>query len=241
MVLQYANLGVAIAGIGVSAIGFTIMNKRLKSIEGQISGLAEKLDQQFQVLYERDLRKHYSQIYVLLEKADVAHLLANSSDEWRNVSSQLADEGGFLSGEIADLLSKDSFDAELFSSLIQSLALCNSARIECLLLAEEMPAAYKVADNIGRNYRALFDNISPFRLAKKIMQSTFPKHDNHHMFHKKQIEINALVHGVRDITDAALTKPSLIESLIDKGISGHDFIETIRNEKDHPILLLRHN
>jgi hypothetical protein len=199
--------------------------------------LSEKLDHHFQVLYERELRKHYSQIYVLLEKAELAHLLTNSSDEWRKVSSELADESGFLSGEIADLLTKDNFDAELFSSLVQSLALCNSARIECLLLAEEMPAAYQVAGTIGQNYMALFDNISPFRLANK----TATKQDNPDIFHKKRLAINTLVQGIRDITDAALTKPFLIQSLIDQGIGGHGFIETVRNEKEHPILLLRHS
>jgi hypothetical protein len=135
--LQYINLGVSIAGIGVSAIGFAMMNKRLKSIESQMCNLDEKLDQHFQALFERELRRHYSQVYVLIEKADLAHSLTNSSAEWRSVASQLADESGYFLGEIGHLLKQVVFDIDLFTSLVRSLALCNAARIECLFVMVE--------------------------------------------------------------------------------------------------------
>ncbi len=234
-VLQYVNLGISIAGIGVSVIGFAMMNKRLNNIEGHISDLSEKLGQNFQVLIERDLRKHYSQISVLFEKASIAHKLTNSSDEWRNVASQLADEIGFFRGEIDHLLKQDKFDVDLFTPLARSLTLCNSARIECLLLANELPAAHEVAKIIGQNYSILFDNMIPFQLASKDVL------DNEHSQSKlrqNQFEINPLIQGIRDVTDAALTNPFLIETLIEKGIGGYDFISALRQEKKHPILLL---
>jgi hypothetical protein len=200
--------------------------------------LNENLDQHFQASIERELRQHYSHMYVLIEKADLASLLTNSSAEWRSVSSQLADESGFFLGEIAHLLKQDTFDKDLFTSLIRSLALCNAARIECLLLASELQAAHQAASVIGKNYRTLFDDMSPIQLAKK----GFPGSSEHgySSLRRNQLEIKDLVQGVRDVTDAAITKPFLIETLIEKGISGYDFISALKKEKEHPLLLLRH-
>ena len=55
---------------------------------------------------------------------------------------------------------------------------------------------------------------------------------------QNQHEMNPLVQAIRDVTDAALTKPFLIETLIEKGIGGRDFISALRDEKEHPLLLL---
>jgi len=240
--LQYINLGVSIAGIGVSVIGFAMMNKRLNSIEGQITYLTEKMDQHFKDLFDRELRKHFSLVYVLIEKADLANTLSNSSVEWRRVASQLADESGFFRGEIDHLLKQVIFDADLFTLLVRSLALCNAAYIECLLLASELPAAHKAASVIGQNYISLFDSMTPTQLASNV--STANKsgsdEDSYSGLRRNQLEMTDLVHGVRDVTDAALTRPFLIEALIEKGISGHDFISALRGEKEHPILLLKH-
>lgn len=239
-VLQYVNLGVSIAGIGVSVIGFAMINKRLKSIEGHIFNLDQKLDQHFQDWLERDLRKHCSQIYVLFEKADVAHALTNSTDKWLSVESQLADESSFFRSEIAYLLGQDKFNADLFTPLVRSLALCNAARIECLLLANELSAAHKVASVVGQNYSALFDDMIPFQFASKVTLYHGERNDDGYsvVLRQNQHEMNSLVQAIRDVTDAALTKPFLIETLIEKGIGGRDFILALRDEKEHPLLLL---
>jgi hypothetical protein len=229
--LQYANLGVSIAGIGVSAIGFAMMNKRLNNIESHITNLTKKLDWHFQELRSAELRKHYSQIYVLLEKANVAHKLTNSLNEWRNIASQLADESGFFRGEINYLLEKSKVDTDLFTSFIHSLALCNNARIECLLLANELAAAQEVAINIGNSYRLLFDNITPFQLVNS--------NNNQIELCQDLFAIKSLVQGIRDITDVALTKPFIIETLIEQGIDGHNFVTMLKEEKERPLLLLR--
>lgn len=154
--LQFANLGISVAGIGVSAIGFAMINKRLKGIEDQISDLDKKIDRHFQGLFDFQMRQHYSRVSALFEKAELAYTLTNSSDEWRGIASQLADESGFFRGEIVYLLEQNTFDADLFTALVRSIALCNAGRIACLLSANELPAAYNVANIIGQNYKEIF-------------------------------------------------------------------------------------
>jgi len=103
--LQYANLGVAVAGIGISLVGFTLLNKKLKKIESQVSMLKDELSIQFRELYERELRGHFSHMEVLFQRAELAHTLTNSSKEWLDVSSLLASESGYLKGEVLPLTS----------------------------------------------------------------------------------------------------------------------------------------
>jgi hypothetical protein len=240
--LQYANLGVSAVGLGVSAVGFVVINQKLNKIESQISGLSDRMDGHFQNLIERQFRSHYSKIATLFEKAEVAGRLSNPANEYLSIASQLADESGYFYGEVTEYFKADVFEAEFFFPLIRSVELCNAGRVECLLLAEEMNAAHKAAENIGERYMTLFDNIVPFELAEKI---TYTKddvdHDARHSFLKELNDVNNLIGAIRDMTDVAITKPHLIKCLIDKGISGTEYLSAIRTEKEHPILLLKSN
>ncbi len=240
-ILQYANLGVAIAGIGVSVAGFAMITSRLKGIEGQITHLAESMRQSFQDLFDRELRSHFSHVYVLFEKAETAGALSNPTNELVSVASQLTDESGFFRNEIIHLLEQKQFDADLFTSLVRSLALCNAGRVECLLLANELTAAHCAADMIGRHYRDLFDDLVPTYLAtKQIARPNEQNKTSYSRLREEQPKMKYLVQGLRDVTEAALTKPLLIESLMEQKINGRDYIMSLRNEKQHPLLLLEH-
>lgn len=239
--LQYLNLGVAITGIGVSVVGFAIMNSKLKNIENSLTQLSSKLDSHFQNLLERDLRKHYSHVYTLLEKSELAYKFTNPASEWLNIASQLADESGFFRGEVAHLLAGNSFNIDLFTSLLKSLSICNASRIECLMLANELHAAQDLSINIGKNYSVLFDDMNPTKLTNitTLDNNASHKTKDNSALRNHQLQMKELVQGVRDITDAALTKPMLIENIIEQGISGHEFISMLKNEKEYPLLLVR--
>lgn len=115
----------------------------------------------------------------------------------------------------------------------------NAARVEVLLAADEIDAAHKTSKVIAKTYQNLFDPLTPYDLTAKrhhILPSdnpsfqVFMKQDRHNM--------GNLVSCLRDVTDAAMTKPLLIETLDKKGIRGSDYITALRQEKEHPILLL---
>jgi hypothetical protein len=238
-VLQYANLGVAISGIGVSAIGFAMINRRLETFEKQLAALGNKIEKQFSELSWSRLRRHYSQVYTLFEMADQAQYLKNPHAELLSVASALARESGYFRGEVAYLLQQQSFDTKLFGSLARSLALCNAGRVECLMLADELSAASKVALDTGNQYRALFDSLIPTKLALGLLpEEERWEHSSTNKMRQNIAEMNQLVLGVRDATDAALTKPHLIETLIEKEIDGSEYIRWLREEKEHPILLV---
>ncbi len=233
--LQFANLAVSIAGIGVSVAGFTVIYKKIKGIETSLSELALQMDKGFQELYDRELRGHYSQVSALFEKAELAHSLSDPKGEWLNIASQLTDQGSYFQGEIKNLLEKNIFDEELFISLFETMTLCDTGRIECLLLADEMYSAYKSAELIGSKYRKSFDSLSPNWLVNK----KAPNKNKSNSRRDDQLKMTSLVSGLREITDMYLTKPMLIEHLIERNISGRNYLNTVRNDKNNFMLLLK--
>mgnify|MGYP006413615067 CR=1 FL=1 len=221
--LQYASLGASIAGIGVSAIGFILMNKKLNKIQKQMSRFEQRVEQQFQELKERDFRTHYSQIQGLYEEAEHASFLKKPESEWKRISSDLSKESAFFRGELVHILDRDIFDIQLFSTLIISFGICNAGRVECLLLARETQAALKTSETIAQHY-TMFDSMNPVDLKKKYKQS--------------KSDILTLLQGVRDAQDSAFTKPTLLNTLIEKEIDSHKYLMTLREEGKHPILTL---
>jgi len=236
---QYANLGVTLAGIGVSVIGFTILNKKIKNLESQISTLKDSIDVQFNEIYKRKLREHYSKVYTLIEKADLAYTLTNANDEWRQVASALADESGYFKGELIHHLNESNFNQNFFTSLLSSFSACNTARMQCYLLSEELNAAHSFAISNGKTHEQLFDNIQAENLAIKSLSNTGKWNKSRFQsLQSKAKKFTPLVQGIREITDSALTQPYLIENLINQGISGKNYITALNKEEKQPILLL---
>lgn len=50
--LQYANIGLAATGLGVSVLGFMLINQKLKGLESAIAQLSSQMDKHFQELAE---------------------------------------------------------------------------------------------------------------------------------------------------------------------------------------------
>jgi hypothetical protein len=238
-ILQYANLGATVAGIGVSAIGFAVMNKKLNHLQATLDTLVSHIDSRFKEIHIRDIRGHYSKVHGLFNQADQAHFLTSSSEEWRKIAGDLADESAYFRGELAYLLQHETFDRELFEQMTQSYALCNAGRIECLVMSRELAAAHKVAQDVAGDYNSLFDPLNPTRLARKsIAFREIHGEPSDHMPQPELEGIKALVNNLREAQDAALSKPYLIQTLIDKEIDGYQYIKQLHEEKDRPLLLL---
>lgn len=229
-VLQYANLGGAIVGVGATVAGFVVINRKLQSIEGTIEQLGRRMDQQFQFLHEDLVRQTLASIRGQLERLEAARKLRDPQGEFHNVAASLTESSAQLRERISSQVDHRWLNDEVFAMLTRTLLMSDSSRIEAYLLAEEMETAHHCAISIGDAYTALFDGIAPTKLDRcRGTAEEGPRHMT-----SKQI-----VQTLRDITDSALTRPFLIESLHRREISGRDYLETLRAEREEPILLLR--
>jgi uncharacterized membrane-anchored protein YhcB (DUF1043 family) len=237
--LQYANLGVAVSGIGVSALGFALMNKKLKVLQTGMSALQQSIDAHFKHLHQRELRSHFSRISGLFEQAAQAFHQSVPSLKWQKLEADLADESAYFKGEIAFVVDSEFFDRDLFESLVRAFALCNAGRIECLTNAGELPAAQRVARDTSGHYNELFDPLSPTLLAHRSLAALDDKASNGAANRQRELKrMKELIENVRDIQDAAACKPLLFQTLIDRNVDGRQYMQLIREESDRPLLLL---
>jgi len=238
-ILQYANLGVAVAGLGVSIVGFAVISMKLKKIEQSIEHLSQKIDLRFEEFYERQLRRDLSKIRGMFERIELAQRLSDPRIELHSVASSLTEASSTLRDQLEFRLSLNTFDEQLFSLLSQSMMLCDTARVEAYLLAEEFDSAHLAANNIAAVYSELFDDLSPYELAaKRQIEHSVARGKTLSELRRDRVGMQDLVAGVRDITDAAMTKPYLIETLEEQDISGSDYIKRLRSEREQPVLLL---
>ncbi len=215
------------------------MNKKLNSIVDQMSAFSEKVYARFDQLRERELRTHYSRIDGLFDQAEQAHSLRDPSKEWYRVAGALADESSYFRGEVRYLNHSAEFSLELFDALTRSYALCNTGRIECLMLAREMSAARRVAQDVAKDYNNLFDDLIPIRLAHKslALEASVAATSDATLSDKVRV-MSDLVGNIREVQQVASTKPYLIDMLLERQVDGFEYMQRLRDEPDEPILLL---
>jgi hypothetical protein len=238
--LQYANLGIAFAGIGVSVVGFAVVSKKLNSITQSIEVLSNKIDLKFAELYLNQLHMDLHNLRGVLEGIEATKRLSNPRPELLSLASRLAELRSGMRGHIEHHLQQDSFNEQLFTQLTSALFLSDSARIEAYLLADEHESALYNAESVGKSYCELFDDITYYDLSQKKPMTR----DNSCVQVAKNSKqpavcLKSIVTGLRDITDAALTKPFLIEDLRARGISGLDYFNSLRGETSEPFVLLQ--
>lgn len=221
-ILQVATLGVSLAGVGVSVAGFYYMHKRFNSLEVRMDHFGETVRAGFESLGHRDLRKQLHLTKSLLQRAQQAKALSDPRPEYSEVAAKLADQAAYFEGEIAFTVKANGpIDAEVFWQLAQMLMLCNSVRIDCRIRTNELRHALAVSEAVSSEYNNLFTNLTPLSFGPAV---------DHGL---------AAVRVLRDASDAAASKPYLIDYLRTQRISGSDYIEALDHEKESPYLFLK--
>lgn len=223
--LQIATLGVSLVGVGVSVAGFLYMRKRFNSLDGRIDQLIDAVNLGFESQQKAMLRQNMSRTKGLVQRAEQAKSLSDPRSEYSEVASGLADQAAYFEGEISFMIStKDKANLDMFWQLAQVLMLCNSVRIDCRMRTNELRHAQDVSQSIALEYQNLFEPITPVSF-----QGTSPENGL------------AMVKVLRDVTDAAASKPYLIDYLRTRRFDGQDYIESLDREKNSPLLILRTN
>lgn len=219
--LQMATLGVSVVGIGVSAAGFYYMNKRFNVLENRMDELAEAIKVGFESQGHRDLRQQLHITKSLLQRAQQAPALSDPKPEYSQVAAGLTNQAAYFSGEIAFAVkTKSHIDLDLFQQLAQMLMLCNSVRIDCGIRTNELKHALTVSESVASDYENLFMNLTPLSFGPDGAKGL------------------SVVRVLRDASDAASSKPYLIDFLRTRRIDGGEYIQSLEKEKNSPYLLL---
>lgn len=219
--LQIATLGVSLVGVGVSVAGFAYMHRRFNAVDKKIDKLMDALETGFKDQQKANLRSHLSQVTGLLKQATQAHTLSNPDKEYSRIAEHLASEAAHFEGELEFVIKVSGrINPDLFWQLAQTLMTCNSARIDCRLRTNELRNALEVSQGVAASYQNIFGRITPIS------------------FDASPTESLSTVNTLKEITDAAATKPYLIDYLHSRRIDGPAYLGCLENETMHPLLML---
>lgn len=220
--LQYATLGVSLVGVGVTVAGFVYMHKRFNALEGRLDELMKSIQSGFARQHEEALRAHISQIKGLLKSVRQAPTLSRPELEYGRVAEAMSGQAAHLEGELRFLIETGGrMNAEMFWQLAQLLMLSNSVRIDCRIRCNELRNAREISESVAEDYQQLFDPLT-------IASFQVPEGDG-----------AVVIRTLREITEAAMTKPYLIEHLRSQRIDGADYLRRLDSETENPLLLLR--
>jgi hypothetical protein len=219
---QIATLGVSLIGVGVSVGGFLYMRKRFNNLDSRLDKLLDTVKTGFENLEKSGVRQQMSRTKSLVQRAELARTMMDSSKEYKEVAAQLGEQAAYFEGEIVHLIStKGSINHHTFWLLAQLWMLCNSVRLDCQIRANELRNALHVSEKIAIEYQGVFERIGPTS------------------FDVDHTEGRSTVRFFRDATDAAHTKPFLLDYLRTHQLDGPSYIESLEREAEQPMLFLK--
>lgn len=220
--LQYATLGVSLVGVGITVAGFVYMHKRFNALDVRLDELMKSIQSEFTRQRESALREHMSQVKGLLKSVKQAPTLSRPEIEYSRVAEAMSEQAAHFEGELEFLIKTDSkMNVEMFWQLAQLLMLSNSVRIDCRVRSNELRNAREISESVADDYQRLFD---PLSVAS---------------FHTPEGDGAVVTRTLREITDASMTKPYLIEYLRTQRINGADYLGRLDSETQNPLLMLR--
>ncbi|WP_201496046.1 hypothetical protein [Rubrivivax sp. A210] len=220
--LQIATLGVSLVGVGVSVAGFLYMRKRFDALDGRLQDLERTIHTGFEQQHMASLRRHFSRTKGLVQRAEQAASLSDPRSEYMQIAAALSDEASFFEGELDfTLKAQGPIDLALFWQLAQAWMLCNGFRIDCRIRANELRNALHVSEQVAADYQRRFDGITPVSFASSLDDGV------------------ATVKVLRDVTDAAASKPYLLDYLRTRRIDGPGYLDDLDRETERPLLILR--
>ena len=220
--LQYVTLGVSLVGLGATLAGFFYMRKRFNALNGRIDELMQTIQAGFAEQRATNLRAHISQINGLMKEAKQASTLSNPERGYGRVADAMSEHAAHFEGELEFIIkTNEKINAEMFWQLAQLMILSNSVRIDCRIRTNELRNAREIAESVAEDYRRLFDPLSVISLQAS------------------ESDADTIIKTLRETTDAALTKPYLIEYLRTHRIDGKEYLDRLEKETTNPFLMLK--
>lgn len=248
--LQLANLAVAGLGIGVTIGGFALMTRRFAALGQQVerqTAAINALAQHIEALDRRLDRVERNQIWMPLRDRSLALESAMKRIEdapLRNDSGKVIAESGDELQGIADFfLSRIRDEGDNFPKIdsvawiMEMFYLASSMRIQCYLRTGEERAARDRAERSADELNRIADALSPVALARRAIGNGTATDAE---WEATIDTAGRFLRGLREMQARMITRPHLIEAVIDTGLRGPDFLALAEGETKSALLLIPH-
>ncbi len=247
--LGSATLAASVAGIGISAVGFALVNKKLNFLQQKITTIESAIQQaniSLKYLAVRQKSRDFAKLQALLAQGEEAWSRSDKFSIWKKLAYHLMEEDQYYRLLLGDsqvgrsLLLEDTFPLEESVALFDAFLAVTSSRLQALLLINECEAAKHYAEDVDRWYRKAFDHISPIDIVscKAPFESRQTKRKLEDVKHEMLQKTKPFMGTVREIQLNTATRPQLIQALSEQNIDGYAYIRALRQETASPILIL---
>ncbi|MEQ8262585.1 hypothetical protein [Pseudohaliea sp.] len=236
--LQFATLGAAVAGIGVSAAGFASLNKKVAAVGESIQDFRAAVEIEFERLAKARIRDMLASLHGHLSVAEQNFLSGAGNDEWQRVGRQFIEASEPFRLELEHELDQNVLDATLLHTLIGAWCLSNNSATRAFLLADDLRGAEVHARTVSEKYDSAFDELSPVRLAQLLNEPHHSERQSASSIIDSQNKAQEMVDFVREVQETAAAAPFLIETLHARRLSGREYVLAAENEERAPLVLL---
>jgi hypothetical protein len=245
--LNAASLAASVAGIGVSAVGFAVVLKRLAGLERLVAGVQRDVLANRLVAERVDTRletAHRAVVDGLLYRAEEAWVRSDAARVWGELDGPLDQAQRYWrelvgTGSGRSILLDDRFTLDEAAAAYETALNLAAARIQVLLLVEEHAAALHCASEFHEwNERAVGG-----LLAVDLAVARYRRFAALEGISEEDARIRLLrvcrpfTNAVHEMRLHVASRLDLLRAFIDQGIRGREYVEAIR-DATIPILVL---
>ncbi len=242
--VQIASLAVSGLGIGVSAVGFAMMLKRLDAIKTHLQKMEAKIEAVTTDRRSDDLRMIFADVRTQLETVATLGARSNKVHISESVEQALAKSAGRLESvfeqksQTMQNVSITTSDLDMLWSLAAAIRLCHEAGSRALYGIDELEAAKQLAERRAERFLDITQNFTPDSLARLCGQSAKDSRAYAEARRLALPQAEVLVQGLRESVASISSQSELAHHLIENQISGPAYLEEVAAEKDAPLLML---
>lgn len=238
-VLQVANVALSAVDIGVSVVGFTMMNAKLKEVRSDILNVSATIESMREERFSED----FVMLSTFVERFEEAWLwrnIAKAEDEWRAICTDARRFQDLFEYRARQLLHTSQPCHPLADRMIDALAMVGGLRVSAAMAADEGELAVKISDQCAEQIVALTGGIGLVDLVRPHLppaispgSSDWPK-----VLAEAGNEARPLFTKFRERETRAATRSPPIALLTERGITPHQWLKIAREEREEPLLML---
>ena len=258
--LQIAGLGLQIIGIGVTVASTMIILSRLKEVSLAIERIEKKVEALPQRWFELRLKEKILDLQTELERLEESSKWQRANPVVQHIERDL-DYGFniFLDGSMT-IASEKSDNIEILQVLLYCLSLCADAQFKALLEMEELDIASARSIKHCKKLEQLFwhmpkdryisiaGNLNSERIRYEIEQdkkcnlewkdkpAEYANEFRRRVIASQAVQPDQFIH---ELYRRLSSRPHLVSSIQENGLSGREYFDIARSDKDNLLLLLK--
>jgi len=241
--LQVANLALGAAAIGVSVAGTGILMRKLSLVETKIDALQPalaRLSADIRELRQERIAEELTRLSTLLAQLEECWNLSQPEIEWRAI----AREAHFLADNFkrrALEVQREGNDPLAALPFLDAFALASMTRVSSRMASDDMLAAFEAANGSATELVEMGRGIqlAPLVLERALRSNeAMGTADWTAQIDEIEADLRPQIDLLRQREAAAASSVLTLDHLRSAGISGREWLEAARSEKQSPLLYL---